>query len=145
MKKDKSDKQAIQSVYRALREPVADVDTMDTNEVRAFLVEEGIDPAKLRASLSQRVKEVEGRLRLQRAGTQYRSTAQILGKMGASLASAVGDTKEAVMKRLEGLQARQPELAAAMFRKFEQADETDFKAIYEDLLRLDALNGNGPE
>lgn len=139
------DRNAIQALYRALKEPEHDVDTMSAEEVRAFLVSEGFDPARLHASLASRVKQVEGRLRLQRAGAEYKSVANRLAKIGTRIASTVGDTKEEVLRRLENLQLRQPELAAAMFRKFEQADEVDFQALCEDLMRLDVLGDNSGE
>lgn len=139
-----NEKDTIQTLYRALLEPVSEVDSMSSEEVRAYLLAEGLDPAKLRAALTQRLKEVEGRLRLQKASADYKAVALQMAKVGTRIAAAVGDTKEAVIQRLTSLQARQPAMAAAMFRKFEQADDVDFKALYEDLLRLDAMGGDDP-
>ncbi len=139
------DRDTIRALYRALKEPEFDVDSMNADEVRAFLVSEGFDPAKLHAALASRVKQIEGRLRLQRAGAEYKSVAHHLAKLGSRIASTVGDTKEEVLRRLENLQSQQPELAAAMFRKFEQADEVDFQALCEDLMRLDALGDSSGE
>lgn len=140
-----NERDAIRMLYRALREPVSEVDTMGSEEIRAYLVAEGHDLTKLHTALAQRVKDVEGRLRLQKASSDYKAAAIEMSKVGTRIAAAVGDTKEAVLARLTRLQAREPGLAAAMFRKFEQADEIDYKALYEDLVRLDLLSGNEPD
>lgn len=139
-----NEKDTIQTLYRALLEPVTEVDSMSPEEVRAYLLTEGLDPVKLHAALTQRVREIEGRLRLQKASSDYKAVALQMAKVGDRIAAAVGDTREAVIQRLTSIQAREPALAAAMFRKFEQADDVDFKALYEDLLRLDALGGDDP-
>jgi len=70
MSKDmNNDHDTIRTLYRALREPVSEIDSMNPEEIRAYLLSEGHDLSKLHAALSQRVKEIEGRLRLQRAGS----------------------------------------------------------------------------
>jgi len=136
------DHDTIRTLYRALREPVSEVDSLSPEEIRAYLLSEGHDLSKLHAALAQRVKGIEGRLRIQRAGIDYKRVAAKMAKVAVRIASAAGDTKELVLERLSRLQAREPDLAAAMFRKFEEADEVDFKALYEDMIRLDELSGN---
>lgn len=136
------EKETVQTLFRALCEPTGDVNGMTPDEVREYLLREGFDIAKLHAKLSERLREVEGRLRLQRASADYKIVASQMAKVGTRIADAVGGTKEAVLQKLSRLQTREPALAAAMFRKFEQADDVDFKALYEDLLRLDALGGD---
>lgn len=140
-----NDLDTIRTLYRALREPVSDVDSMDSEEIRAYLLSEGHDLTKLHSALAKRVKELEGRLRLQKAASDYRSVAGRMAKIAVRLADAAEDTKELVLERLSRLQSREPGLAAAMFRKFEEADEVDFKALYEDLIRLDELSDDEDE
>lgn len=137
-----NDHDAIRTLYRALREPVSEIDSMGPEEIRAYLLSEGHDLSKLHAALAQRVKQVEGRLRLQKASSDYKSVAAKMAKVAVRIAAAAGDTKELVLERLSRLQSREPGLATAMFRKFEEADDVDFKALYEDLIRLDELSGN---
>jgi hypothetical protein len=135
-----NDYDTIRTLYRALLEPVSDVDSMSPEEIRVYLLSEGHDPASLHAALAKRVKELAGRVRLQRAAADYRSVATRMANVAVRLADAAGDRKELVLEKLSRLNSREPGLAAAMFRKFEEADEVDFKALYEDLIRLDELS-----
>ena len=137
-----NDHDTIRTLYRALREPVSEVDYMGPEEIRAYLLSEGHDLSKLHSALAKRVKELEGRLRLQKAASDYKSVAVKMAKVAVRIAAAAGETKELVMERLSRLQSHEPGLAVAMFRKFEEADEVDFKALYEDLIRLDELSGH---
>lgn len=129
----------LRSLAMALQQPLDEVDSMTPEQIRVHLSEQGYDIGRINELFSDRLKQIEGKTRLARAATLRKNVANQVSRVGQHL-EHVGSKRDEVLRRLQAMQAEQPRLAAAMFRKFEAADEADFESLYQDLLRLDVMD-----
>ena len=140
----KSASKILEDLYEFLEGPAEDVASVPIERVLKDLKKDDVDPAPLVRLVRERLAatlaaEVLAKARVERARISSLAGQRFSGETSASL-------RDRALRGLQGLSTRQPEFAAAYWRKFESASEADLESIVTDLALLDQLDkGDGDE
>lgn len=132
MRKSKSVTDSNDRLYRALAEPITEVDSMRPKDVALYLEANGFDRKKMWSALATRISEVQ----IKANARTNEDLAKRFNTFGASLAAAVGESRRQVSLRFKGVLLASPQRAAKIVADLESADESAMKELYEELKRL---------
>ena len=131
---------ALESLYEFLEGPEEDVTTMLLERILKELERENLDPAPLVRMVRERLTAARAAEDIARA-RQERTRIDRLRSQGSET-KPTGDLRDRARLIMEGLSGPQRQLAAAYYRKFEEATESDLESMLRDLELLERMSQN---
>jgi len=135
-KKRKTGIELIKSLHELVCGGAIDnIDTMSMEEVYSHLKKNNIDYERVITDVRARLNKMTAKAKLDEARAQRLAHAE---KPNETMSSLPG-LKDKIKELIGSMQLNNPQTAAAFFRKFESAPDSDLESLYRDLQELQQL------
>jgi hypothetical protein len=135
-KKRKTGIELIKSLHELVcGDEIDNIDTMSMEDVYSHLKKNNIDYEQVITDVRARLNKMTAKAKLDEARAQRLAHAD---KPNGTMSSLPG-LKDKITELLGSMQLNNPQMAAAFFRKFESAPDSDLESLYRDLQELQQL------
>ncbi|MRR05455.1 MAG: hypothetical protein EG828_00695 [Deltaproteobacteria bacterium] len=142
VKKRKSGIELIKSLHELVcGDEIDNVETMPMEEVYSNLKKHNIDHERVITNVRIRLNKISAKAKLDQARVQRLALAD---KPNGEIPSLVG-LKDKITELISSMQLNNPKTAAAFFRKFESAPDSDLESLFRDLQALQQLEKDDAE